>query len=152
MLAQINVARLRRPFGDPGVREFTDALDTINALAERSPGFIWRHITSDGHLDGADLLGDPLTIINLSLWASYEHLHMFTYRSRHGHFVRRRTEWFTPLSGPTTALWWVPAAHRPTPSECLTRLEYLRRHGPSPRAFTVRRRFDADGAPERRRS
>jgi hypothetical protein len=151
VLAQINIARLRQPIVDPRVREFTDALERVNALAERSPGFIWRHIAGDGHLDGTELLGDPLIIINLSLWASYQHLHMFTYRSRHGHFVRRRAEWFTTLPAPRIALWWVPAAHRPTPSEGLARLEYLAAHGPGPRAFTVRHRFDADGAEEHSR-
>jgi len=40
-LAQINVARLVAPRGDTRVAPFFDALDTINALAEQSEGFIW---------------------------------------------------------------------------------------------------------------
>ncbi len=132
------------------MREFTDAVARVNRLAERSPGFIWRYPTSDGHLSGADLLNDPLIIINLSAWQSYQHLHDFTYRSAHGHYVRRRAEWFTSLQSPTTALWWTAATSAPTPAEAIARLRHLRRLGPSPQAFTVRRRFDPNGRPEHR--
>ena len=41
-LAQINVARVRSPLGDPIMAEFEAALAEINALAEASPGFVWR--------------------------------------------------------------------------------------------------------------
>ncbi len=150
-LAQVNVARLRHPVGAPELAEFTAALARVNALAERAPGVVWRHGTPDGHLSGADLLGDPLTIVNLSVWQSYEHLHDFTYRSLHGNYLRRRSAWFTPLPPPTAALWWVRADCRPTPAHALARLRLLRRQGPSPQAFTLRRRFLADGRPEPRR-
>lgn len=91
-----------------------------------------------------------MVIINLSVWVSYQHLHDFTYRSRHGHFVRRRVEWFLPPSPPATALWWTPAGEPPTPEHGLARLTHLRRYGPTPKAFTVRRRFLPDGTPDRR--
>ena len=42
-LAQINVGRLVAPEGSPEVAEFIDALDEINALAERSAGFVRTH-------------------------------------------------------------------------------------------------------------
>ena len=42
------------------------------------------------------------------------------------------------------ALWWVPAGHRPTIDEAIARLEHLRRHGPTPEAFTFRTRFAPD--------
>lgn len=132
------------------MRGFTDAFAHINRLAERSPGFIWRYPTSGGHLSGADLLDNPLIIVNLSVWQSYEHLHAFTYRSTHGHYLRRRVEWFTPLPTPTTALWWIAADTQPTPTKAIARLQHLRRVGPSPQAFTVRRRFDPTGRPEAR--
>ena len=48
-LAEINVGRLRAPVDDPLVAEFMDALDEINALADRSPGFRWRFQTEDGN-------------------------------------------------------------------------------------------------------
>lgn len=49
---------------------------------------------------------------------------------------------------PSTALWWVPDAGRPTLEQALARLAHLRRHGPTPQAFGVRRRFDPSGRPE----
>jgi hypothetical protein len=42
-LAQLNVARLIAPLGSPEVAEFVAGLVPINRLAERSPGFVWRH-------------------------------------------------------------------------------------------------------------
>jgi len=127
-----------------------EAVAHVNHLAERSPGFIWRYRTSDGDLSGRDLLDDALIIINLSVWQNYEYLHAFTYRSAHGHYVRRRAEWFTPLPSSTTALWWIAADAQPTPLEAIARLQHLRRARPSPQAFTARRRFDPNGRPDPR--
>jgi hypothetical protein len=146
-LAQVNVARRRHPADDPRQREFTEALAGINALAERSPGFVWRLATDAGHLDGTTLLDDPLMIVNLSVWVDYHHLHAFTYRSAHGHFVQRRGQWFERTPAATTALWWIPSGEYPTPEHAIVRLNHLRRYGPTPRAFTLRRRFDPDGTP-----
>ena len=140
-LAQVNLGRLRHPVDAPQSREFAAAVDRINALAERAPGFVWRH-RSNGHG------GDPLLIVNISLWHSYAHLHAYVYRTGHHHYVRRRDQWFTRIRTPATALWWVPVDHRPTVDEALARLSHLRRYGPTPQAFTVRTRFDPEGRPE----
>jgi Domain of unknown function (DUF3291) len=144
-LAQVNVARLRYPVDAPELSDFTAALARINALAERSPGFVWRHPTDFGHLSGAELLDDPAIVINLSVWRTYEHLHDFTYRSAHAGFVRRRSQWFTQVPQPATALWWLPAGTRPTPGQAVARLRLLQRYGPGPQAFTPRRRFTPHG-------
>ncbi|MFF3849511.1 DUF3291 domain-containing protein [Streptomyces sp. NPDC002328] len=45
-----------------------------------------------------------------------------------------------------TALWWVPAGHRPTVAEAEARLLHLRTNGPTPYAFTLRKSFPAQGA------
>ncbi|MDQ1048561.1 hypothetical protein QFZ76_006797 [Streptomyces sp. V4I2] len=42
-----------------------------------------------------------------------------------------------------TALWWVPAGHRPTIAEAEARLLHLRANGPTPYAFTLRKSFPA---------
>jgi hypothetical protein len=148
-LAQVNVARLRAPLDATEQQEFRDALALINMVAEEAAGFIWRHSSGFGHLTGEGLLGDSLTTINLSVWESYQHLHDFTYRSAHAAYLRRRGNWFTPLPWPTTALWWLPAGQTPSPAEAVARLDYLRRYGPTPQAFTVRRRFTPGGHLER---
>jgi hypothetical protein len=41
-VAQVNIGRLRAPIDDPSIADFVDALDRVNALADRSPGFVWR--------------------------------------------------------------------------------------------------------------
>jgi hypothetical protein len=152
-LAQVNLARLRFPLDSEPIAEFVAALDRVNALADQSPGFIWRLRSDDGgHVSLADATSDPLLIVNLSVWQTYEQLHDFTYRSAHMHYLRRRNVWFAKIETPATALWWVPPGHRPTPTEALARLAHLRRYGPTPRAFTVRSRFDPAGRRESRPS
>jgi heme-degrading monooxygenase HmoA len=146
-LAQANVARLRHPLDSPQSAEFAAALDAVYRLAERSPGFVWRGAAAEGHVSVDP--EDPLLVVNVSVWRSYQALHEFTYRSRHGHFVRRRREWFDPVPSPSTVLWWVAAGETPAVTEALARLTVLRRYGPRPQAFGLRRRFDADGSPHR---
>jgi hypothetical protein len=150
-LAQANVARQRGPLDSPLMRGFVVALDPVNRIAERSPGFVWRLRSSESH--GATTLRDgpaPI-IVNLSVWESYEALHAYVYRSPHGAYLRRRARWFEPVAQPSTVLWWVEAGERPTVDEALRRLRHLRAHGPSPQAFTPRRRFGPAGRPVRRR-
>ena len=149
-LAQANVARQRGALDDPVMAEFVAALEPVNRLAEGNPGFLWRHRSAAGH--GATSLRDgaALIIVNLSVWESYEALHAFVYRSLHGGYVRRRARWFEPIRQPSTVLWWVEDGDWPTVDEALRRLRHLQAHGPSPAAFTLRRRFGPDGRPERR--
>jgi hypothetical protein len=149
-LAQANVARQRAPLDSPEMGEFVVALDPVNRIAERSPGFVWRLRSSESH--GATVLedGSAPMIVNLSVWESYEALHAFVYRSPHGAYLRRRARWFTPTRQPSTVLWWVEAGRQPTVDEALRRLRHLRANGPSPKAFTLRRRFDPDGRPSAR--
>ena len=132
--------------------EFLAALDPVNHIADRSPGFVWRLRSDAGH--GATSMRDGAysLIVNVSVWESYDALHAFVYRSPHGAYLRRRSRWFQPTPQPSTALWWVHADHRPTVEEALRRLRYLKAHGPSPQAFTLRRRFAPDGRPVRRRT
>ena len=136
-LAQVNAAVLRFGIDDPRLDGFRTAVDRIGTLAERAPGFVWRH--PHAHEE------PRAETVNLSVWTDYLSLHAFVYRSAHGQLVRRRGQWFRHTTGPTTALWWVRDGHEPTPDEALARLGYLRAHGPGPRAFTLRRRFDAEG-------
>ena len=143
-LAQVNVGRLLAPVDDPRTDDFRNALGQINALADAQPGFVWR-LTGAGD-DATDIRpdgADPLLAINISVWESAEHLAAFAYRSEHRNFVRRRLEWFEEATQPILALWWVPVGHAPSLAECLDRLAHLRAHGPTPRAFDFKHRFEA---------
>jgi uncharacterized protein DUF3291 len=148
-LAEVNVARMRAPLGSPELASFVAAIDPLLRLAQDSDGFVWRHADAHGHNVTVEADGDTTMVVNVSVWRSYEALHAFTYRSPHGAFIRRRAEWFVATPQPSTALWWVPSGTRPTVDEALRRLAVLRRYGPSPRAFGLRRRYQPDGAPVR---
>jgi hypothetical protein len=142
-LAQLNIGRLRAPVDSPLVAEFMEALDTINALAEASPGFVWRLQTEDGNATAVRPYEDDGILVNLSVWASVEALSDFVYHSHHTSYLRRRSEWFERMTQSIVVLWWVPAGHRPTIEEAVARLDDLRANGPSPSAFTFRHRHAA---------
>ena len=74
-LAQINVARLIAPEGDSRVQPFFDALDRVNALAEESPGFVWRLIGDGNNATDIQPTADPLLILNMSVWEDAESLY-----------------------------------------------------------------------------
>jgi Domain of unknown function (DUF3291) len=146
-LAQLNIGRLRAPIEDPLIAEFADALDPVNALAERSDGFVWRFQTEEGDATSVRPFDDDGIIVNFSTWESIEALADFVYRSDHTAFMRRRREWFERFDGVFQVLWWVPAGHRPTVDEAIERLELLRSQGPTAQAFTFRHRFAPDATP-----
>jgi hypothetical protein len=140
-LAQLNVARLRAPIDDPLIADFVARLPEVNALAERSPGFVWRLQDVAGDATHIRAYDDPLIIVNLTVWASIEALYDFAFRSDHRDVMRRRREWFDKLADAYVVLWWIPAGSRPTVTEARERLDRLRRDGPTPDAFTFRARF-----------
>jgi Domain of unknown function (DUF3291) len=150
LLAQVNVARMRAAPDSPVMVGFMAAVDPVYRMAEASPGFVWRLAGASGHMPTCHDDTEGWLVVNVSVWVSYEMLHRFVYRSRHGGLVRRRADWFLPTRQPSTALWWLPDDHRPTLDEARARLALLRREGPSPRAFSLRRRFDPDGSASRR--
>ena len=143
-LAQLNVGRLRAPMDDPAIDDFRENLAPVNALAEASPGFVWRLQDDSGNATGIKPYGDDLEIVNLTVWTSIEALADFTFRTGHAAFLRRRREFFEAPTAPILCLWWIPDGSIPTVDEAIDRLEHLRAHGPTPTAFTFRHRFDPD--------
>lgn len=142
-LAQYNVARLVASLDDPLIADFVAALDRVNQLGDRSRGFVWRHQTADGNSTSVRVRGDPLILINFSVWQDAESLFEFTYRSDHAEVYRRRRDWFEAPSEAHLVLWWISAGHEPTVEEAEERLDYLRAHGPTAEAFTFKQRFPA---------
>jgi hypothetical protein len=146
-LAQLNVAYLKAPIESPLMADFVANLDRINALAEASAGFKWRLMTDDGNATSLRPFGGDV-IVNMSVWRDVESLKTYVYESAHVEIMRRRREWFARAAEAYVVLWWVPLGHRPSISEAAGRLEHLRRHGPSPEAFTFGKAFRApDAAP-----
>lgn len=141
-LAQLNVARLRAPMDDPLIDDFRNNLAPVNALAEASPGYVWRLQDDTGDATSIKPFGDELEIVNLTVWESIEALADFTYRTGHVELLRRRRDFFEAPSQPILCLWWIPEGTIPTVEEAIERLTHLRTHGPTPRAFTFRHRFE----------
>lgn len=154
-LAQANVARMRATLDDPLMAGFVAGLPTINALADAAPGFVWR-LADEHHGGGGPGSGnatdhrpfpdDAMILVNLSVWETPETLRQFVYHTLHQHFLKARRQWFERMEQAWAVLWWVPVGHRPDVAEARERLEYLRAHGDTPRAFTFRRLFPAPGA------
>jgi len=143
-LAQANIGRFRAPLETAIMEGFRTQLDAINALADRSPGFVWRLQTEDGNATAIrPYAGDDLMAINLSVWESLESLQQFVYRSGHVEVLRGRKQWFEPIEAPILVLWWILAGEIPTVSEAQDRLQHLKDHGPTPHAFTFRTPFPA---------
>ena len=140
-LAQINIARLRAPQGDPGNAFFFDNLDKVNAIADRSPGFVWRLQDESGDATSIDAFDDPRIIVNMSLWESIETLRAFAFNTIHKKIFERRAEFFEPRLSPHAVLWWVRKGETPTLEDAKNRLELLAENGPSPRAFTFAQNF-----------
>ena len=134
------------PLDDPLIADFVAAVDRVNQLGDCSPGFVWRHETEDGNSTSIRVRGDPLIIINFTVWEDAESLFEFTYRSDHAEVYRRRREWFEAPDEAHLVLWWIPAGHEPTVDEGEERLDYLRAHGPTAYAFTFKQRFPRPAA------
>jgi hypothetical protein len=149
-LAQINIGRMRGLRGDPVVQGFYDALDEVNALADASPGFVWRLVGEAG-ANATDIqpTADPLLLMNMSVWTDAESLFDFVYRSSHTPVMAQRRNWFERFDGHFMALWWISAGTIPTINDGLSRLWHLDRFGPTPHAFTFKLRFPqpGEGAP-----
>jgi hypothetical protein len=142
-LAQMNVGTALFPMGDPRIAGFVNRLDEINALAEESPGFIWRLKSDSGNATDIKLTDNPLFIVNMSVWESVEALFDFTYKTAHAPVMAKRREWFEKPVEMHMVLWWVEAGRFPDAKEGLERLAHLRAHGPSEQVFTFKQRFAA---------
>ena len=140
-LAQANIGRVRAPLEDPIMEGFRTELDPINALADRSPGFVWRLQTEDGNAMAIRPFADERMAIDMSVWESLDALQQFVYRSAHVQPLRDRKEWFESIEGPILVLWWIPAGHILTVVEAQERLPVLKDRGPSLRPSRSGRHF-----------
>ena len=124
-LAQLNIGTIKGPMDSPVMADFAANLERINAVAEATPGFIWRLQTEDGDATAIRPFEDENMLVNMSVWRD----------------VRRRREWFERMAEAFLVLWWVPQGHRPSVDEAIAKLELLRARGPTAAAFTFRKAF-----------
>jgi hypothetical protein len=142
-IAQVNIGRIKAQLDDPLMAGFVGRLDEINALADHSPGFVWRLQTPEGNATYLRPYDDDRMLLNMSVWESVEALKQYVYRTAHAELLRQRHEWFEKISV-FAALWWVPAGHHPGVDEAKKRLAYLDGHGATKFAFTFKNILPAD--------
>lgn len=137
-LAELNIGRLIADTDDPRVAEFMGALDRVNGLGKRMPGFVWMMEGSGepgtGNTD-QKIDGDPRFVSNLTVWEDVTSLENFVWNTVHRQFYQRRQEWFEVLGKMHFVMWWVPKGHQPTLDEALDRLAHLEKNGDSDHAF-----------------
>ena len=141
-LAQLNVGRFRHPTDDPRMAEFMDNLDRVNALAERSPGFIWRLMGDNNNATGFRIADDMA--VNLSVWETARDLENYVFRTVHAQFYRKRAQWFELMDRPHMVFWWVEDGHRPSLDEAHGCLKHYEENGPSDFAFGWAEVIDAE--------
>jgi heme-degrading monooxygenase HmoA len=145
-LAQVNIARPVEPLTSPRLAEFMALLEPVNAMADTAPGFVWRLQTEDGDATAVRAFGDDELIVNMSVWESVEAFAEFVFGGFHAEVMRRRREWFAHLREPYSVAWWVATGQVPTLDDAEERLASLRKHGPTPYAFTMQRAYPPPGS------
>jgi hypothetical protein len=134
-LAQLNIGRFRFPTDDPRMAGFMDNLDRVNAIAERSAGFVWRLKDETNNATAIRPFPDPDMAVNLSVWESAEALEAFVWNTVHSRFYNAKASWFEKADAPHFVMWTIPADHIPTLEEAKDRLEHMRHNGDSDYAF-----------------
>ena len=144
-LVQLNIAKMKYPIEAPEMIDFVDNLENINALAENSPGFVWRLQTDDGDATGIDFFGSD-KLVNMSIWSDVESLHNYVYKTAHAKIMSKRKEWFHRVEEAYTVLWWVPEGVSPSLDEARSKLELLKTQGPTAQAFSIKQAFPSPGS------
>ena len=138
-LAEFNRGILRHDWDDPRVAEFVDALDRVNAVAQRASGFVWmlgpEEMERAQLAPGGPLGANPRLASTLSVWTDAQALHGFAFQTVHRRFLDRGAEWFLPSAEPRLVVWFVPEGHRPGIAEAAERLAWLVARGETQDAF-----------------
>lgn len=144
-IAQINIGRAKGPVEDPMMAGFMTRLDDLNALADRSPGFVWRLQTLEGNATYfRPYEHDDRILLNMSVWETIDALRHYVYKTAHAEMLRHREEWFERFAGIYLALRWVPVGHIPGIDEAKKRLAHLDQYGPTQFAFTFKTMVQPD--------
>ncbi len=137
--AQINIARAKYPMEDTRMSDFVNNIPSINSLAEKSPGFVWRWM-EDANPRVEKIFGDRALVVNMSVWKNRDALLHFTYKTRHASIYKRRKEWFSKLEDSHVACWYTREIEISL-EEAKKRLDYLSRQGETPFAFTLKTEY-----------
>ncbi len=141
-LAQANIARLKYPLSDTRMAGMSNRIDEMNAIADRSAGFVWRFDSGRDPENRLDCFRHYLEsfdeshfFFNLSVWTDVEALRDYVFRTGHAEMLRDRDTWVEPLNVPSLVMWPVAADCRPTVRETLQRFKLLQAEGSTSEAF-----------------
>jgi len=132
-LAELNIGKFKYPTTDARMAGFMDNLDRVNALAERSAGFVWR-LKGDNNNATDFRVGDDYAV-NLSVWTDAKSLENYVFKTVHAQFYKRKAEWFDLMEKPHMVFWHVPDGHLPSLAEAMDRLENYEKNGATEAAF-----------------
>jgi hypothetical protein len=147
-LAQVNIARSKAPLNAPEMAGLTSRIAETNALAESSPGFLWRFTAESDANNRLEILSDYFVpfdrdcfVFNLSVWRSVDDLKRYAFDTAHLELFRRRHEWMDPFPSAHAAMWWIRAGRTPAVAEARVRLPSVDQNGPTEFAFTFAKPF-----------
>ncbi|WMI65001.1 DUF3291 domain-containing protein [Aestuariibaculum sp. YM273] len=139
-LAQVNIAKGLAPLSDPIMQDFINNVDRINAIADKSDGFVWRFKDEDKD-EALSVFKENNLLVNISVWEDLQSLFNYIYHSDHIEVFKRKKEWFSKVQMKHMAFWYVPIDYKPTLKDAKIRLDYLNSHGETPYAFTFKSKF-----------
>ena len=132
-LAELNIGKFKYPTSDARMAGFMNNLERVNALAERSEGFVWRLKGDNGNATDFRV-GDDYAV-NMSVWTDAKSLENYVFKTVHVQFYKNKAEWFDLMEKPHMVFWWIPEGHTPTLSEAMDRLQDLEKNGATTSAF-----------------
>ena len=142
-LAEFNFGTLRYPWGDPRIAGFEDAVDQVNAIGARSPGFVWRLSDDDMDIaqnDPGGPLGDrPNTASTLSVWANAGCLYQFVTKTLHARIMKDAPDWFVSGDSGHLVCWWIPVGQQPSVADGMAHWHALQKHGETENVFGASR-------------
>lgn len=139
------------------VQFFVSQLPTLFNQADLYGGLVWhKHALREDderYLDPMTAFAGytpgerPPNIVTMAGWLGIKELHGFAHRRRnHVDGMKQLRHWIDRSEGATMALWWAEADRDVSLEEGWSRLERLRKDGPTQEAFTIQTRFDSPSA------
>jgi hypothetical protein len=146
----MNIAQMSGKPSEPAMAGLVSRIEEMNALAESSPGFVWRLRGAQVGLEDLKVFEgyfnpfEPEVIFyNMSVWESVEHLRHYVFKSAHAQMLRAKEQWMARFDKPQLVLWWIAMGEKPSIAESARRLRLLEENGPCPEAFNFRQLYPA---------
>jgi hypothetical protein len=146
-LAQANIAQTVASFSDPAMASMVSRVNEINALAEASPGFVWRYKNPEGwnwiqpFSDYFSSFEPEKIFFNMSVWKTPEDLRHYVFDTKHIEVLRSKHQWMSPPEKPHLVMWWIPVGCSPSVEEVRRRFSFLEMRGTTSDAFTFKQIF-----------